>query len=1207
MHPVQHTHFTFPRSQSQPKTGKFIQKRYFRPQLPTTSHVRTSIAQGRRKIYVTRILGSVIYVTRTLGSTIYVTRTLGSKIYVTRILGSKIYVTRILGSTIYESRSLGSTIYVTRTPGSAIYVTRILGSTIYVTRTLGSTIYLTRTLGSIIYVARILGSTIYVTRTLGSTIYVSRTLGSTIYVTRTLGSTIYIFKNRDLVFDQTTMMQQVLSVLCLALALGTIAHGNNGGETSSSNTRLQILKVERSNPYCTFQRLFGPVCNMTGFDGILSIEPDPMLTNALEVAVIGANTILLYPTCVPWVKFYNAQDFLTSQHKSPGAGEDNENCRTWLRATDSKISALRSGIHDISLMNSTVQMINLHDLRDVKVAKSNISVIEHLDWKGYKGELSTSEIGFVLHVECNDNLTTFDTHIGQIGFQGFSFNAKKLILNYTTIDEVYPQGILLNSGIIIIENTILRKVSRDGIILGSEAVLLMNNVTIEECEKPCITTSFRLGSRYFMAASVTVNGEYIENSPDVIKVTLDEIVENPDSLENDAHCRTSAEILLCDFSDFDERVVLTPTENSKVTQVNISNAANLHIVEACGMDIVVLNTVGVYTQAIRGSKRCNGTGGTLTTINSTFNVVHVKDLKNLKVFQSKINNIDADTVDELVSRNSELKIKQITVSKETNLTSSEVDIVNATFDGTLYANLTTFKRVSSLHIAGNASIMNNEFGHLGIHSITVSGYLLLSHVTIKSYEFLPIYLTESGVIELTQVTLNGPWHFISAVRHDQVKWESISPEERKHLVALRIPEDKTGIIAIADQGQRDCTVMQPLLPFPRVYDIFCDYSGVEDVETVSVNLIPSIITRSMIIKGAKNVRMKDICTHEITLIDVGNATMDYLMYHCFYRLRIQNSHVMSIANEPNELKIDNSTVREIETPFPMGNLGIYNSSIDSLIVAPVTTRIEQSHITSIKMLMSRQHCVVNHSTIDTIESMQVFGSGALINVDIGRINSPGILIDGHLLIENATINYLDSRSITFISEGSLKMVNVDIVQGWINSFNLSKGSMSITNVTMLGTPLHNNVEVDGPPTKAPTNVITDPAPDRTTKSPAIIKTTLSPDKPKEHSTADGDKLTAAPQSKTNSELSKVNQQTQPWVKWATAGASIFLALVAVLIALSLVVVVRTHRSGETFSSRLGRMFRAANDDELQLSTELDIHLASDRDSSTTHYSRLPSI
>ncbi|XP_018012297.1 uncharacterized protein LOC108669467 [Hyalella azteca] len=1005
------------------------------------------------------------------------------------------------------------------------------------------------------------------------------------------------------------MKQLIFIFIATFTALGLAVSGeyDETGLFQQPALGVPILKVETSNPYCNFRRMFGPVCNMTGFSGILMIDSGLQLPDALEISVTKADMVVMNPVCVPWIKAYEVQDFTTIWHKSAETAKE-RNCRTWLRVIDSHVSTLKSGIHDVSLINSSVDTINLANLRDFMAMSSNLSVIEHLDWRGYRGMIALSNISTIFRIESNDNLTIGESHIGKIAQNGFVFNGREMIINQTIFNEVDYNGIWLNSGVIKIENTILQDVKKDGIILGQDVRVIMKNVTIEKCQKPCVQI---YNMRYFEHKNFEVNGKPFEEDADVVNFAWEELSAEVKSLDSDEHCRGESEGLSCDFNYTNETVTLTPTDQMTVKQYNISNSMELHIVGASALDVIVYNSHAIYTELTKELLKNESSfdaGGSLTSYNSTFGIVQAGNLRQLTALDSKLTQIHAGTIERVTSQNSALQVRRLNVSEEAEFSNSEISILNANIDGSLLANFTVFGNISTLHILGDAKIFNCIFKQLSIHSITVSGNLSLSNVTFEDYEYLPIYVAEGGSLELVNVWPKKVWHFVSVVDRKQVNWQS---DDIEHFITIRQPLQKENVLLVG-KNKLHCEqkrfMFSPAFRFDQ--PLICNYTDVEEEVEVAVDLKPKPFPTSVYIIGAKFLRLASICTYTIDLDNVRNATMDYVAHHCHYQLKISNSSVANIVNEPVTIQTLDSMVGEIEAIFPLDQLVINRSIVHSLTASPMTTEVLNANISSVDMLICYRSLTMNDSSIGSVTSIQVLKFGSIINTKIDRVSYPGIYVDGDLIFENVTIKDLDVKAITFGVGGRLSLKNVIIEKGYIDSIDLSSGSLDLINVTLFGAPLilekHVQLKINREESKT-----SEPAKTDSQQPTPILTTPLSVSTPR--STEGPHKVVseAVKASVTDAQLSPDSPgvpEVQPWIKWATAGASIFLALVVVLIAISLAVVVRNNGSSEPFSLRLRRMFRAAIEDESPISTELDMHVAHEhRDSFTTHYSRLPSI
>ena len=230
-------------------------------------------------------------------------------------------------------------------------------------------------------------------------------------------------------------------------------------------------------------------------------------------------------------------------------GSKTVHCRTWLRTYDSYLNTVSDGVLDTTFVNSTVERINLRDMRDFMAISSNITLIEHLDWKGYSGLIRNSSVGTIFSMVCNDNLTMNNVHIHEISMNGFSFSGQKFLANSTTIEAVQPMGMRFDSGAAEFHNCHFGNVKNHGIQIIGNAVVRMSNVTISGCKNRCFDMDFK-GQLHLI--NVTVAGILIDSESNVILYRGEDsaAASKNDSIETAVECRREmANALVCDYSN----------------------------------------------------------------------------------------------------------------------------------------------------------------------------------------------------------------------------------------------------------------------------------------------------------------------------------------------------------------------------------------------------------------------------------------------------------------------------------------------------------------------------------------------------------------------------------------------------------------------------------------------------------------------------------
>ena len=225
-------------------------------------------------------------------------------------------------------------------------------------------------------------------------------------------------------------------------------------------------------------------------------------------------------------------------------------CRTWLRAYNSRLDSLTNGLNDVSLMDSSVGVINLRGMRDFMAVNSNISLIEHLDWQGYSGAILNSKIREIMSFHSFDDLTISNVSIGRINEGGFKFSGNILLVNDTSFQRILTNGMHIITGNAILKNVKFNHLDKFGIHVKPSGTIELINVVIERCSQPCIVVPFENAARF---VNVTINDEGLSARPGAVLYSeYDESTAVARDLSNYTQCDVQGTRIICDFEGYHE-------------------------------------------------------------------------------------------------------------------------------------------------------------------------------------------------------------------------------------------------------------------------------------------------------------------------------------------------------------------------------------------------------------------------------------------------------------------------------------------------------------------------------------------------------------------------------------------------------------------------------------------------------------------------------
>lgn len=187
-------------------------------------------------------------------------------------------------------------------------------------------------------------------------------------------------------------------------------------------------------------------------------------------------------------------------------------------------------------------------MSDFLALSSNVSVIQHLDWQGYAGQVRDAYIGSIVSMQCNDNISMADAVIDTIGWGGFTFAGDSMKVNTTTFGKVFTKGIDIVKGEAKFFNSVFNDLAFHGLTVKHGCTLRMQNVSIVRCEQPCLVVPY---SDSAVFDNVTIDGANLEDVPGAVLYSGEDLATFGNfSLQHSAECQTdtgNTKIIFCDF------------------------------------------------------------------------------------------------------------------------------------------------------------------------------------------------------------------------------------------------------------------------------------------------------------------------------------------------------------------------------------------------------------------------------------------------------------------------------------------------------------------------------------------------------------------------------------------------------------------------------------------------------------------------------------
>lgn len=156
----------------------------------------------------------------------------------------------------------------------------------------------------------------------------------------------------------------------------------------------------------------------------------------------------------------------------------------WLYLKNVTADDLSYGIYDLSLTNSKVKRIFLKKKRDIQVKNFSITHIEWLDWKGYNGEISYSNVTTISYLSTSENLLIEGSVINTIKSKAMNFQGALLNVTNSHIRTIQIIGLKLMGSSLLIEQTKIENLHQHAITVDIFTKVLLRDVNITKATSP---------------------------------------------------------------------------------------------------------------------------------------------------------------------------------------------------------------------------------------------------------------------------------------------------------------------------------------------------------------------------------------------------------------------------------------------------------------------------------------------------------------------------------------------------------------------------------------------------------------------------------------------------------------------------------------------------------------------------------------------------
>ena len=191
---------------------------------------------------------------------------------------------------------------------------------------------------------------------------------------------------------------------------------------------------------------------------------------------------------------------------------------------------------------------------------------------------------------------------------------------------------------------------------------------------------------------------------------------------------------------------------------------------------------------------------------------------------------------------------------------------------------------------------------------------------------------------------------------------------------------------------------------------------------------------------------------QLQLINVQKVKFNTTKESCRHALLLTTSNLVNLPAHPHEIQMHNSTVKNFETSLWMQRILVVDSNITSFASKFENGHILNSKIKLLKRLVVQHSLLLEDVTIDEIDSYGItVKSGATLsmkNCSIVTMKKFSIVNNGKLQLDKVMIN--SSTTGGFKVSGDLSNIKLQdvVIEKGAQLFSLSKSYMRMSNFTM---------------------------------------------------------------------------------------------------------------------------------------------------------------
>ncbi|XP_066956579.1 uncharacterized protein [Macrobrachium rosenbergii] len=797
-----------------------------------------------------------------------------------------------------------------------------------------------------------------------------------------------------------------------------------------------------------------PVCNFNDTKQTVVIPEGFTLPSFVGVEIYMAQTVHVYPACLPTIHIVSAGFVSTLPGRDTG-NLHHPPCTFNLELKDSRADTISYGVDSLTLNHSTVDTLNLVDQRLFTASSSNITTVENLHWKLYKSDVLDTTLSEVFQLRADADWSVSRSSLDLIHENGIVFNGTHMDFTDSSVKHIKSHGIKVARGVVTFSNVSIERLEALAIVAEHpEAFVEFSNVTINSAAADCIVLPDR---EKISLSSVRVDDMEVNSSSPYFKFLDDFIImENVTKIlvhKDLPQCSSINSTLSCDFNGIDKVIEVDSANISGFQVLQIKNAKSLLVLSTnCNVELQLISVQGTLPHLTtendltsphdQANYHC---GMTLLVVDSHLNVIFGRDVSNLTIVNSSVSRLHGGIIEYLDMQNvkvDHMDSMYINGRKPSTWTNVEIEeLFNLTIQSPIQAqnlSIDTIMRKGALtvdHDNGTTKFAGiHVFGMNGESLVVKSGKLILEDANAFSIRAGGIHLEEGATFELNGLlSIIPPIKAISAARENQATVRGLNGLYSSAIVHVRRPPP---LPTVNSNFTISYLHLSPYCTWDFLAPMNCDFSPTTNA-TLFIDLEDDQESAIGFVQGASFVTIYPSCIEKLSLLKVVTATTAESEKDCSTWLQAEGVHFYNITTGVIDVTLISCSVDLLSPDRILRDLDLENTRVERIANvhwSGFTGKIIGSHIVTVDGLVPSDDMEMFNTTIEKIHPPGIIlkSTGNISHSTIKVVASGGIRVEGQLHMNYVSIGALAGNAIMVKTQGNIiNSIISDIAPGGI--------------------------------------------------------------------------------------------------------------------------------------------------------------------------------